>query len=88
MQDDRPPSGAKGPPEKPTARVVDFVTEQEPFAKYLLADGTEVKFKMVMTEFRRVDGVWNQDGTPAYEYSFVPVMRVTAGRGTKMGEKE
>jgi hypothetical protein len=59
---------------------VEFVAAQEPFSRYVFADGVEFRMKMVLTNVWRVEGQSTPDGKPAYEFSWHPVMCVDSPR--------
>lgn len=48
------------------AEVIDVNSSNENFNNYMLADGTVLKLKTVLVEVLRVDGMWDEEGNPAY----------------------
>jgi hypothetical protein len=53
---------------KPTVCYdVEFEPESpERFVNYRLADGTTLRVKFSANQILRIDGQWNEDGTPVY----------------------
>lgn len=58
--------------------VIDINLSQEPWSRYILADGSEIKIKLVVNEFIRLDNTWDQEGNPVYVTRMAPVQAVTA----------
>jgi hypothetical protein len=59
-------------------RRVGFVGHQEPMAIYELADGSIIHTKMVLMDVEVVEGVYQRDGTPMYNFVFNQVTYVSA----------
>ncbi len=49
------------------ATEVEFQTRKEDWNEYQLMDGTVIKMKLVVSEIFRIDGVYDKEGTPAYQ---------------------
>jgi hypothetical protein len=56
---------AQGQPPK-EAELIDVNSTNEQWSTYLLADGTVLKLKAVVTEVWRVIGEFDNDGNPQY----------------------
>ncbi len=52
---------------------VDFEPTSEPWSQYKLADGTEMKAKMVLLNVARLDE-FNEQGEPVYQFQFQQVV--------------
>jgi hypothetical protein len=50
-------------------QAVEFEPASEPWSQYRLADGTEVKVKMVLLNAARLDE-FNEQGEPVYQFQF------------------
>lgn len=60
------------------ATMLTFRTTAEDFNEYLLDDGTVVKLKVVVTEVARIEGMYDQQGNPAYFVNSTNVVSVDA----------
>jgi len=49
------------------ATEVDFQTRKEDWSEYQLMDGTVIKMKLVVSEIFRIEGVYDNEGNPAYQ---------------------
>lgn len=61
------------------AELVDVVTASEPWSTLLLADGTRLRVKLVVTEVWRLLDEVNAAGEPVYVIHSTNVMNVQAG---------
>jgi hypothetical protein len=57
--------------------AVEFDTTTEPWSQYKLADGTEVKVKIVLMNAARLDE-FNEQGEPIYQFQFQQIIGVVA----------
>jgi hypothetical protein len=48
------------------AELIDVQQANEQWSQYLLADGTVIKLKVVVTEVWKVIGTYDNDGNPQY----------------------
>ena len=67
----------------PDGRMVDatpvgFQVGGEYFNEYMLDDGTLIRFKPVMTEILRIDGMYDNEGNPVYVTKAQNVVAVDA----------
>lgn len=60
------------------ATILEFESERENFSTYLLADGTTLKIKPVVTEVMRIDGLYQPNGDPVYGVNATQVLAVNA----------
>lgn len=58
------------------ASEVPITKASEPWSEYQLEDGSTVRFKSVATSILRLEGQYNQDGTPIYIVLSAPVINV------------
>jgi hypothetical protein len=56
---------------------VEFEPTSEPWSQYKLADGTELKVKMVLLNVARLDE-FNEQGEPVYQFQFQQILGVVA----------
>jgi hypothetical protein len=56
---------------------VEFEPKSEPWSQYTLADGTEVKMKMILLNAARLDEFTAQ-GDPVYQFQFQQVLTIIA----------
>ena len=49
------------------ATEVEFQTRKEDWNEYQLMDGTVIKMKLVVSEIFRIEGVYDNEGNPAYQ---------------------
>jgi hypothetical protein len=64
--------------EEHDAVELSFQTSGENWNEYLLDDGSVVRVKLVMTSIARVEGVYDQNGSPIYVAQSTNVMSVSA----------
>jgi hypothetical protein len=48
--------------------VVRVIGAIEPWTQYALADGTTIRARLRVQEFRRFDGQWDVNGNPVYSH--------------------
>ena len=60
------------------AELIDVQQAREEWNQYLLADGSVVKLKIVVTEVWRIEGEYDADGNPIYQVRSGHVMVVNA----------
>lgn len=58
--------------------AVEPVQRTEPWYEYRLADGTEIRLRVVVTAIFRVPGQYDQEGNPLYAVESTNVLQVTA----------
>ncbi len=58
-------------------QTVEFEPTAEPWSQYKLADGTQVKVKMVLLNAARLDE-FNEKGEPVYVFQFQQILGVVA----------
>ena len=49
------------------ATEVEFQTRKEDWNEYQLMDGTVIKMKLVVSQIFRIEGVYDNEGNPAYQ---------------------
>jgi hypothetical protein len=56
---------------------IEFQTRKEDWNEYQLMDGTVIKMKLVVSEILRIEGVYDEEGNPAYRIKStnVPVVK-------------
>lgn len=55
---------------------VDVLTKDEHFNTYQLSDGNILMFEEVLTGIQRLEGMFNPDGAPIYQFQTSKVVRV------------
>ena len=60
------------------ATEIEFQTRKEDWNEYQLMDGTVVKMKLVVSQIFRIDGMYDNEGNPAYQIKSMNVVAVTA----------
>lgn len=55
-----------------------YESDGEPWTVYRLADGTEVKIKVVLVSVKRRDGEYQLDGSPTYDLDMQSIVHVDA----------
>ena len=58
------------------AELVDVTTSSEPWSNYLLADGTTVRMKVVLSEVWRLIDEYDKDGNPMYVLQSAGIMSI------------
>jgi hypothetical protein len=58
-------------------QTVEFDSTVEPWSQYKLADGTEVKVKMILMNAARLDE-FNEQGDPVYQFQFQQIIGIVA----------
>jgi len=53
--------------EEVDATEVDFQTRKEDWNEYQLMDGSVIKMKLVVSAIFRIDGKYDNEGTPVYQ---------------------
>ena len=74
------PSGEMKP-----ATEVSFEIDKEPWAIYQLADGTQVRAKVIVTHIFRLDGDVDENGDPQYYVRHTVAVATTPGPGFNSG---
>lgn len=49
------------------ATEIEFQIRKEDWNEYQLMDGTTIKMKLVVSEIFRIEGVYDDEGNPAYQ---------------------
>ena len=49
------------------ATEIEFQTRKEDWNEYQLMDGTVIKMKLVVSEIFRIEGMYDEAGTPVYQ---------------------
>lgn len=75
-----------GEPQK-EAESVDVTSSSEPWANYLLSDGTTIRMKAVLTEVWRVIDEYDNEGNPMYVLQSTGIINVQAPDELKRGPK-
>lgn len=57
---------------------VSVQSSQEPWAEYLLTDGSVVRMKIVATDFVRLDGEHDSNGDPIYVVKSTNIITISA----------
>jgi hypothetical protein len=53
---------------------VEFEPKSEPWAQYTLADGTQVKVKVILLDCARLENEYNQQNDPVYVFQFQQII--------------
>ncbi|MFY9904874.1 MAG: hypothetical protein WBD45_10835 [Terriglobales bacterium] len=61
---------------------VEFSPTSEPFSQYTLADGTQVKVKIVLLNAARLDE-YNEQGDPLYQFQFQHIIGIVPNEALK-----
>ena len=75
------PLGPGGPSKE--AELIDVQQSSEQWNEYLLADGSVVRFKAIVTEVWRIVDEYDAEGNPAYIVRSRNVVTVTAPDGLR-----
>ena len=60
------------------ATEVEFQTRKEDWNEYQLMDGSTIKMKLVVSQILRIDGMYDDEGNPAYQIKSTNVAAVTS----------
>jgi hypothetical protein len=58
--------------------TIAFDSDKEPWTTYRLADGTLLKFKIVLVSVKRREGEFQADGNPMYDFQCQQLVHIDA----------
>lgn len=67
----------------PIQKAVPIVKAEEPWVTLHLADGSVLRARVNIAEVFRVEGVWDQNGDPVYNFKSQTMVTVTAPEGLR-----